>query len=99
MTLEIKRLFDVKSAIIEILLTENPGYNFGVNPKNLCETIKEKYEIDITPIQMGHILKDMGFTDKIRTTNKIYRTIYIDKLMEIKKGIEGTKTFREIYIH
>jgi hypothetical protein len=99
MSLRIKNLVENKKlmeGIVTILEDNNPGKDFGVNPKNLCEEVKLKYDIDIKPVDMGHTLKRMGFTEKV-ISGKTYRKINIDKLKEISAELKREKEFEETY--
>ena len=84
--INLERENQIVKGIVAILVRQNPGYDFGINPKDLSLMLK-KEGIDTTALRVGHILKFLGFREKFRPSSKIYRRIYIDRLMELQKEI------------
>jgi len=72
----------LKWEIVKVLLANNPGSDFAVNPKDVVEELSLT-GIDTTPIDVGHLLVKMGFTEKF-TSDKLYRTIYIKRLKQLE---------------
>jgi hypothetical protein len=73
--------------IVKVLSANNPGHDFGVNPKNISDELALS-GFDATPIEIGHALKKMGFCE-VATSGKRYRTIYIKRLKELEYELIG----------
>lgn len=72
----------LKWEIVKILLANSPGYDYGVNPKEIVEELMLG-GLDATPIEIGRLLVKMGFREKT-ISGKLYRTIYIKRLKQLE---------------
>jgi len=72
----------LKWEIVKVLLANSPGYDFGVNPKDIVDELALN-GYDTTPIEIGNLLKKMGFREKTMS-GKLYRTIYIKRLKQLE---------------
>lgn len=75
--------------IVRILSKNSPGYDFGVNPKELVIELSDggfdivEGDIKRSALKVGHTLVDLGFKEKF-TSGKLYRKIYIDHLKKLE---------------
>jgi hypothetical protein len=73
---------NLDSEIVKLLIENNPGHDFGVNPKEMTEELMLR-GLETDPQEVGYRLKAMGFRDRINV-GKIYRKINLERLREVE---------------